>query len=125
VSAVIAVVSGWLALGLIPAAAGAGWITRRVLRSPFRYRMRPHYAIGYAAFAFALLHLSLSMGATAGADSTGLWLATLALLGLGWQALVGSNLQSPGDYRAVFRRWHIGTFVAVALFALGHVVLNR
>jgi hypothetical protein len=87
--------------------------------------MRPHYAIGYAAFAFALLHLSLSMGATAGADSTGLWLATLALLGLGWQALVGSNLQSPGDYRAVLRRWHIGTFVAVALFALGHVVLNR
>lgn len=65
------------------------------------------------------------MGSMAGESAAGLWLATLALLGLIWQALLGTNLQSPGDYRKPLRRWHLVTFAAVALFASGHVLLNR
>ena len=87
--------------------------------------MRPHYVIGYAALALAVLHLSLSTGSMAGADTTGIWLATIALVGLGWQALLGSNLQWPGGYRAALRRWHLGTFAAVLLLAIGHAMLNR
>jgi hypothetical protein len=124
-SAALSASSGWLALALIPIVAGAGWILRRFVGGSFRLRMRPHYILGYATFGFALVHLSLSMRATAGADPNGLWLATLALLGLGWQALIGSNLQSPGDYRPLLRRWHLVTFVAVMIFAAGHVMLNR
>ena len=87
--------------------------------------MRPHYVAGYAVVAVALVHAGSSMAAMAGADATGVWLATLAMLGLIWQALLGSNLQSPGDYRRPLRRWHLVTFVAVAALASGHVLLNR
>jgi hypothetical protein len=125
VSALLGPISGWLALALIPLAAGVGWISRRVLGGPFRLRMRPHYALGYAAALFALIHLFTSTGSMAGADSTGIWLATLALLGLMWQAVVGSNLQSPGSYRGLLRRWHLITFAVVIVFAAGHVLLNR
>lgn len=124
-TAALGPVTGWMALAAIPLAALAGWILRRFARGRFGTRMRPHYVVGYAALALAVLHLSFSMGAMAGADSTGIWLATIALFGLGWQALVGSNLQSPGGYRAVLRRWHLGTFAAVVLFAIGHAMLNR
>jgi hypothetical protein len=125
VNAALGQASGWVALALIPLTATAGWLTRRVLRGPVRYRMRPHYLLGYAALGFALVHLSFSMGAMPGADSAGIWLATLAIFGLGGQALLGSNLQSPGDYRRPLRRWHLVTFVAVAVLAGGHVLLNR
>lgn len=117
--------SGWLALAAIPLAALAGWILRRFARGRFGLRMRPHYVVGYAALGLAVLHLSFSMGSMAGADSTGIWLGTVALVGLGWQALVGSNLQSPGGYRVALRRWHLGTFAAVFLLAIGHAMLNR
>jgi hypothetical protein len=117
--------TGWIALVLIPFAAAGGWIARRFVKGPVRSRMRPHYLLGYGALALALVHLSTSMGSMAGANSTGIWLATLALLGLGWQALIGSNLQSPGGYRVALRRWHLVTFAAVALFAVGHIALNR
>jgi hypothetical protein len=117
--------AGWIALASIPLAAAAGWVMRRFVRGPLRTRMRPHYVAGYFALALALAHAANSMGSMAGADSTGIWLATLALLGLIWQALLGSNLQSPGDYRTPLRRWHIATFAAVAALAGGHVLLNR
>ena len=124
-SAILGETSGWIALALIPVTAGAGWFTRRQQRGQFRYRMRPHYILGYVALGFALLHGAFSMGAIAGADATGIRFAAAAIFGLGWQALLGSNLQSPGDYRKPLRRWHLVTFVAVAMFAAGHVLLDR
>ncbi|MGA8097460.1 MAG: hypothetical protein WB810_02250 [Candidatus Cybelea sp.] len=124
-SALVGETSGWIALALIPVAAGVGWFTRRWLRGQSRHRMRPHYVVGYATLGFALLHGAFSMGAMTGADATGIRFATVAIFGLGWQALLGSNLQSPGDYRKPLRRWHLVTFVAVAIFAAGHVLLDR
>jgi hypothetical protein len=125
VSAFVGETTGWIALALIPVAAGIGWFTRRRQRGQFAHRMRPHYVVGYAALGFALLHGALSMGAMAGADAMGIRFATVAIFGLGWQALLGSNLQSPGDYRKPMRRWHLVTFVAVAIFAGGHALLDR
>lgn len=124
-SAALGPATGWLALGAIPVAAAAGWIVRRFVRGRFNLRMRPHYVIGYAALALAAVHLSFTAGAMAGADSTGIWLAAFAFLGLIWQALVGSNLQSPGGYRGVLRRWHLAAFVGVFLLAAGHALLNH
>jgi hypothetical protein len=125
VSVAFPAAAGWLAFGLVPLGAALGWITRRLSAGPLRTRMRPHYVAGYAALGFALVHVGTSMGSMAGADATGVWLATLALLGLIWQALLGSNLQSPGYYRKPLRRWHLVTFAAVVLFAGGHVLINR
>ena len=117
--------SGWIALALVPLTAAAGWLLRRLRAGSFVRRMRPHYVLGYLALAFAFVHLWFSMGGMAGADSLGIWLATFALVALGCQAIVGSNLQSPGDYRRPLRRWHIGIFASVLVLALGHVLLNR
>jgi hypothetical protein len=117
--------SGWTAFALVPVAAVAGVVMRRFLRGRLVIRMRPHYVIGYAALGFAVVHVSLSMGGMAGADATGIWMASAALLGLCWQALLGTNLQSPGDYRRPLRRWHLVTFAAVLVLAGGHVMLDR
>jgi len=125
ISALAGPAAGWLALALVPLTAAGGWILRRFVKGPLLRRMRPHYVLGYLALAIALVHLSFSMRAMAGANTTGIWLATFALLGLGWQALVGVNLQSPGEYRIPLRRWHIATFVSVLAFAAGHAILNR
>lgn len=124
-SSALAAGSGWLAFALIPLGACAGLITRRFLKGSFRLRMRPHYLLGYAALAAALLHLSVEMRGIDGSNAVGLRLAALALLGLALQALIGSNLQSPGDYRRLLRRWHLVAFAAVTLLSLGHIVLNR
>jgi len=116
--------SGWIALALVPLAGIAAWMLRRFARGAFVRRMRPHFVLGYAALAFALFHGWSSMGGMRGANATGIWLATVALLALGFQALIGANLQSPGAYRIPLRGWHLLMFATVAALVLGHVVLN-
>jgi hypothetical protein len=116
--------SGWIALFLIPLTAVAGWVLRRFVKGRFALRMRPHAIAGYAILAFALVHLSMSMGSMGGANSTGIWLATFGLFALVAQALIGANLQSPGGYRIELHRWHLIAFAAVLLLAVGHVVYN-
>jgi hypothetical protein len=59
-----------------------------------------------------------------GANATGMWFALFAFAGVGLQAFLGTNLQSPGAYRPTLRGWHVLTFWSVlALIAL-HVLLN-
>lgn len=117
-------VSGWIALACVPVTALTAWLLRRFLRGAILRRMRLHFVFGYAALVFALVHLSLSMGSMRGADSTGLWLATLAMLALGLQVLLGTNLQSAGAGRAPLRRLHLLLFVTIVALAIGHVALN-
>jgi hypothetical protein len=114
----------WSAVLAVPLNAAAGWLLRRRGRGSFVVRMRPHYVLGYAALVLAALHIALvgkSMGA---ANAAGIWLATFAMGGLALQAFVGTNLQSPGAYRTLLRRWHLVLFFAIALLILGHVVLD-
>jgi hypothetical protein len=117
-------VAGWIALSLIPATALIGWALRRFASGRFAARMRPHAIAGYAALALTLVHLAGSMGGMGGANTTGIWLATLGIVGLTIQVLLGSNLQSPGGYRLELHRWHVAVFVVVLLLAVGHVALN-
>ena len=116
--------AGWIALAAVPSAGLAGWLLRRFAHGLLARRMRPHFVVGYAALVCAFAHMMFSMGSMHGADSTGIWLATLALLALGLQVLLGSNLQSPGAYRIPLRRWHLVAFAAVMILAAGHVALN-
>ena len=116
--------AGWLALALVPFTAVLGWVSRRYVKRAFAARMRVHYAFGYAALGIATIHVFTSTSSMRGTSSAGIWLATLALLGLGWQALLGSNLQSPGSYRVTLRGWHVATFVAVLAFGFAHAMLN-
>jgi len=111
-------------VALVLCAAIVGWMLRRWGSGAFVKRLRPHFILGYAALIFALVHVMLSMGDTDGANGTGIWFAGLATAGLTLQALVGSNLQSPGIYRLPLRRWHIVLFVMIAALVLGHIVLN-
>lgn len=120
----LSAIFGWIALALIPATAITAWALRRAGRGSFLVRMRPHFVLGYASVAFTVAHLSMTMGAMGRANADGIWLATFALLALCLQAFVGTNLQSPGVYRAVLRRWHLVTFALALALALGHVVLN-
>jgi hypothetical protein len=86
--------------------------------------MKPHLALGYAALALGTAHGVLSMGNTSGTDANGIALAFLALVGLGVQAFLGLNLQSPGAYRMPLRRWHTALFWGVAILVAGHIILN-
>ncbi len=86
--------------------------------------MRPHFILGYAVLALAFVHLMFAMGDTGGANLDGIWLASLALAGLGVQAFIGASLQSPGIYRVPLRRWHKLLFWGVAALVLGHIMYN-
>jgi cytochrome b561 len=116
--------AAWLATALTPATAGAGWILRRWGSGTFVARMRPHLVLGYAVLGLALAHVILSIGNSASANAAGIWCASLALCGLGLQTFSGTNLQSPGAYRAILRRWHIVLFWSIAALLVGHVLLN-
>lgn len=117
-------VLAWLAVAVIPGTAAAGWLLRRWGSGPFAVRLRPHFILGYAGLGLAVVHMSLSMGATDGANPTGIWFASVGIAGLAVQAFIGTNLQSPGLYRPLLRRWHIVMFLAVAALIVGHVALN-
>ncbi len=119
----LSTLSAWIATGLVALAALSGWFLRRFARGAFIRRMRPHIVFGYAALAFALLHLVLTLG-VGGTNATGIWLASLALFGLALQVFIGLNLQSPGGYRIILRRWHVVAFYATLVLIFGHIFLN-
>lgn len=116
--------AAWLAAGLIPVTAFAGWILRRVLSGPIVSRLRPHFVLGYAVLALAGLHGMLAMGAMRVLGSLGVWIALLAFAGIALQTFVGASLQAPGIYRGPLRRWHIVTALSVGALVVAHVVLT-
>ena len=72
----------------------------------------------------AFVHMLFAMSATAGANGSGIWCAALATFGLSLQAFVGTNLQAPGMYRGLLRRWHTVLFWGIAFLSVLHVALN-
>ncbi len=114
----------WTAVPAVPIGAASGFLLRRYVKGRFIARMRPHYVIGYAALGLACVHLAIVMGSMYGANITGIWLATLALAGLGAQALIGTNLQWARTSRALLRRWHTALFWIISALVAGHIALN-
>ena len=116
--------AAWLAAALLPGTAATGWFLRRWGSGSFIARMRPHFILGYAVLGLALAHVALSMGNAAGANGAGIWCASFAMAGIGLQTFSGTNLQSPGAYRLVLRRWHVALFWTIAVLGVGHIALN-
>jgi thiosulfate reductase cytochrome b subunit len=61
-----------------------------------------------------------------GVNGAGVWMATLAVGLLFWQAAVGLMLRNPKQSgRRALRRTHFWTMASVAGLVVAHVVLNR
>lgn len=117
-------VTAWFATALFPSTAMAGLVLRRFLTGAFAIRLRPHFILGYAVLALAVMHTFVAMPNARALSGTDLRLAALALFGLGLQTFVGMSLQAPGLYRGALRRWHVATTVAVAGLIAGHILLT-
>ena len=94
---------------------------------PYFARMRAHYWIGYALFPMALVHawIPMARGGARGANMTGLWLATGALLLLLFQLVLGLSLRRVHlPERTKVRRMHYWLMVAIAASVLAHIWLN-
>ncbi|HYL27561.1 MAG TPA: hypothetical protein VEW74_06970 [Candidatus Nitrosotalea sp.] len=117
--------AAWAAAILFPLTGVAGWLLRRYLRGAIVTRMRPHFVLGYSALTIGAIHGMLAMGGMRAMSRLDVWLAVLALLGLGLQVLVGLSLQEPGAYRSTLRRWHVVATWTVGVLIVGHIVLTR
>ncbi len=118
-------ISGWASIGAILAALGAGIALRRLKRTPpLVRRMRPHYVLGYTAFAFACAHVIFAMRLMRQTSGGGIRFAAIALIALGVQTFVGASLQDPGGYRRPLRAWHLTIIGVVALTLAVHVMAD-
>ena len=117
--------TGWIAVLLLAAASVLPFVLRW-LRVKGANGMRAHYFLGFAIPALALVHSSFTMMRMRGLDTTGIWFATIALVGLFVQMSLGIELRAPpwGKPRRL-RRWHLVMMLATSGFIAGHIVLNR
>jgi hypothetical protein len=117
--------TGWIAVFLLGIASALPFLLRWI-RATGPNGMRVHYLLGFAIPAFALIHTSFTMMRMRGLDQTGLWFATLALVGLFVQMSLGIELRAPpwGQPRRL-RRLHLVMMIAASCLIAGHVVLNR
>lgn len=95
--------------------------------APYLRRMRPHYWLGYAAAAASMVHAWFPMqaGFARRTNAGGLWLATLALLLLFFQAGLGLILQDPAaKQRKALRNAHYWIMATVICLLTLHVWLN-
>ncbi len=124
-------IAAWAAVaGIVVTAFMPLLVARRILlhadRRPYTDRLQFHQYAGYAIAALATIHAFAAMmaGGAASTLAAGLYAATLALLALFAQAVLGVLLLDPGDYRTPLRRLHRATATAIALAVLAHVALN-
>ena len=69
--------------------------------------------------------LLMSAGLAGRVNAAGLYLATVALLLIFVQVLLGRRLRWPKlSLRRVVRRWHFWVMVGIVVFVLGHIALN-
>jgi len=129
---------GWLAAILLCTVALLPYLLRRTRASIwlgmapasngfYLRRMWPHYWLAYAATGLSVMHawVLMSKGRALRTSSAGLNLATLALLLLLLQIVMGRSLQQTSltDRKSV-RRWHFWTMAGVVLLVAAHVWLN-
>ena len=90
-------------------------------------RMQAHYWIGYAILALTSLHMFLSMqaGMARGTSALGLELASLGLLLIALQVMLGINLkEATGIGKTGLRRVHFVTMLAIVASIAVHLTLN-
>jgi hypothetical protein len=121
--------SGWMAAIAFVAAALLA-ITLREFRFaaiPGFGTMRTHYALGFGVPAIAFIHawIPMATGRAGSFERIGLWIATLALLLLFVQMMLGMSLRSSSSGGGGLRRIHIGMMVVLAALILTHITLDR
>jgi hypothetical protein len=120
-------VSGFFAIYLVVFTACLPYLVRR-LRAPggALQGMGLHYCIGYLVFGVLMLHMLVSMmaGMARGADLMGLNLATLALLLVMLQVMLGTTLLAGGRKSRPLKALHLACMAGIVGLAVLHVALN-
>jgi len=122
--------SGWAGVIFFGSGLTMPYLLRGVSRdkAPYLRRLWPHYWLGYLALLVSSAHAWLAMrsGNMRGINSSGVWIATVALLIMFWQIAVGLMLRDPTQSnRRALRRTHFWTMTLVAGLIVGHIALNR
>ena len=121
---------GWAGVMLFGAGLMMPYLLRGVSRTnaPYLRRLWPHYWLGYLALFVSSAHAWLTMrsGNMHGINSSGVWIATIALLIMVWQIAVGLMLRDPTQSnRRTMRRTHFWTMTLVGGLIVMHIALNR
>jgi len=122
--------SGWAGVILFGSGLLMPYLLRRVsgAKTPYLRRLWPHYWLGYLALFVSSAHAWVAMrsGNMRDINSSGVWIATIALLIMLWQVAVGLMLQDPTQSnRRMLRRTHFWTMTLVAGLIVAHIALNR
>jgi heme A synthase len=121
--------TAWIAALLLGAQACLGLLRARNVptsRAALTLAIGAHIGFGFVLFPLTFAHAWFSMKA-AGMNASsiaGLWIATVALLLLLWQALVGISLLR-SRHAVGSRRLHLAIAVVVIILAAVHGFLNR
>lgn len=120
---------GWIAALLLAATVAVPYFVRAAATSgtPRLQWMGVHFWIGPVIFLVAFVHAWLPMSAgVARQGLAGIWLATFALLVMGWQVASGLRLRGSDAARHQSRRRrHFWTMTAIVVLVLAHIAINR
>lgn len=121
----LSAVSGWVLLALLAVTITLPYLLRRRSGAILR-RMRPHFWAGFAIPVITLAHLAPSMTAPwiRTVNTVGLDLASLALLLILAQVIIGARLRRARAGRTGLRRAHLLTMAGITVLAAVHVALN-
>lgn len=126
-------ISGFLALFLIVIALTLPYVLRRQMRSAGAHgsviwqRIWVHSWIGYAILGLTIAHMYISMGAGMArfANALGLNIATLGLLLILGQVVIGLNLNgAEANSRRLLRRLHFMVMLGICCTVFLHLTLN-
>jgi len=123
-------VTGWVMIVLLVATILYPFLLRNGILGPvqpFLKRMRFHYWLGYSIAGILSVHVLVPMSASlvGRTSALGLGLATVALLLIVGQVMLGRQLSWPKlSMRRVVRRWHFWVMIGIVAYVLGHVALN-
>ena len=92
---------------------------------PYLRRLWPHFWVAYAIAALSVLHVGMVMGAMGRANVAGIWAATVALLLMVLEIVVGLSLREERTAaRRPMRRFHFWVMVAFVASLGVHLLLN-
>jgi hypothetical protein len=120
-------VSGFFAAYLLLFTVCLPYLSRHSVTSAGQLQgMGLHYCVGYLIFGVLLLHMFVSMlaGMARGASLTGLNLATLALVLVMIQVMLGMTLMAGGRKSRPLKALHLSLMLGIVALAVLHVALN-
>ena len=119
-------ISGFFAAYLVLYTAALPYLLRRLRPAGGLGGMPLHYCLGYLIFGVLMLHMLVSMqaGMARGADLTGLNLASVALLLVMLQVMLGTTLMAGGSKARTLRAFHFSLMLGILALSVLHVALN-